>query len=74
MWQRLEGTLWFIALVSFVLAGIASSPKLLIGLGVAGIGATLVAVPLHFVEAWRKVNAVPNKREYTLWVAHAAFS
>jgi hypothetical protein len=56
------------ALASFVLAGIGSSRILLIALGIAGIGATLTVVPVHFIKAWRKVNAVPNKREYTVWV------
>lgn len=68
MWRNVEGSLWFIVLASFVLAGSASSTALLTAFGIAAAGATLIVVPLHFFEAWRKVRVVPNKREYVLWV------
>ena len=68
MWRHTEGTLWLIALASFVLAGVVSSRAFLIALGIAGVGAALASVPLHFFKAWRKVSAVPNKREYGLWL------
>jgi len=29
---------------------------------------TVTVVPLHFIRAWRKLGAVPNKGQYAAWV------
>jgi hypothetical protein len=53
MWRHIEGGLWFLALVSLLLAAITSGKVLLTLLAILAVGATLVVVPLHFLKAWR---------------------
>ena len=68
MLRHLEAWLCFMALTSFWLAAMTSARVPLMLLGVSGVGAVLVVVPLHFVKAWRRFPSIPNKREYALWV------
>jgi hypothetical protein len=34
----------------------------------SGAATTVTVVPLHFIRAWRKLGAVPNKGQYAAWV------
>jgi len=69
MRRHVEGILWLAALLSFMLAGITSTKTSVILLGVLGLGATVVVVPLHFFRAWSGLGSAPNKREYCLCVS-----
>ena len=67
--RHLEGVLWLTVFISLYLAALTPVRSgLLILITVIWGGATAVVVPLHFVRAWRRLDLVPNRREYALWV------
>lgn len=67
--RHVEGVLWLTVLTSFVLSAMTSAKVPLIVLGILGIGAAMVVVPLYFWRAWRRSAAVANRGEYVAWVS-----
>ena len=68
MKRHVEGLLWTLALTLPVLAAMTSSRRVLLLIGFAWIAATSTVIPLRFYRAWKKLNSVPNKVGYSLWV------
>jgi len=70
MWIRrhIEGVLWFLAPSSLIVAGVTSSKVALLICGVVCLLSIVIVVPLHFYRAWRRLNTVPNRRHYAVWL------
>jgi general secretion pathway protein G len=72
MKRHAEGLLWLAWLGCAVAAALSSQNYYLPVLTVAWAATTLVVVPLHFLKAWRRLRATPNKAGYAMWVVFQA--
>jgi hypothetical protein len=59
--------LWMVALFRLA-AYIPARSRWLVPIAIAFFASTVVVIPLHFWRAWRRSAAVPNQREYAVWV------
>lgn len=72
MKRHAEGLLW-LAWFGFLFADVLSSESPYQPLlAIVWAATTLIAVPLHFLKAWRKLRAAPNKAGYAAWVVFQA--
>jgi hypothetical protein len=67
MKRHAEGLLWFASFGCLYAAALTSS-KVYLPLIAVVWATTMTVVPLHFIRAWRKLGAVPNKTQYAAWV------
>jgi hypothetical protein len=68
MKRHAEGLLWFASFGCLYAAALTSSKAYLPVIAVVWAVTTGTVVPLHFIRAWRKRGAVPNKTQYAAWV------
>jgi general secretion pathway protein G len=68
MKKHAEGLLWFASLGCLYAAALTSSKVYLPFIAVVWAVTMVAVVPLHFIRAWRKLGAVPNKTQYAAWV------
>jgi hypothetical protein len=66
--RRIEAVLWLLAPFSLIVAAVTSSKLVLPICGVVFLLSIVIVVPLHFYRAWRRLNTVPNRRQYAAWV------
>lgn len=68
MKRHVEGLLWLASFGCLVAAASTSLKAYLPFIAVVWAVTTVTVVPLHFIRAWRKLGAVPNKGQYAAWV------
>ena len=68
MKSHAEGLLWFASFGCLYAAALTSSKVYLQLIAVVWAVTGATVVPLHFIRAWRKLGAVPNKTQYAAWV------
>ena len=69
MKQHAEGLLWLASFSCMFAAALTPPGPYVLFLAILWAITTTTVVPLHFLKAWRKLGAAPNKRGYALWVA-----
>jgi hypothetical protein len=72
MKRHAEGLLWLASFSCLVAAALTSLKAYLPFIAVVWALTTVAVVPLHFIRAWRKLGAVPNKGQYAAWVGFEA--
>ena len=68
MKQHAEGLLWLASFGCLFAAALDSLKDYIPIFAVVWAVATAVIVPMHFLKAYRRVRAVPNRRLYVVWV------
>jgi len=68
MKRHVEGLLWLASFGCLVAAALTSLKAYLPFIAVVWAVTMVIVIPLHFIRAWRKLGAVPNKGQYAAWV------
>ena len=70
--QHAEGLLWLASFGCLFAAALASLGAYVPIFAVVWAVTTAVVIPMHFLKAYRKVRAAPNRRLYAVWVGFEA--
>jgi hypothetical protein len=74
MKRHIEGILWAVSFLSLIVAAMTTQRVFLLIVAFVWVLSTVIAIPLHFVRAWRRWPEVPNKRQYAVWVGFETFA
>jgi len=67
MKKRAEAILWVISFLSLTLAAMTAARAFLLVIAVVWFSSTVVVVPLHFYNAWRRWGYVANRQQFAPW-------